>query len=91
MYNNNLPAVKNNNGITDKIKWFFKVICRNDISVSGKKEYFKLPVIAFLFISLAAAELAIPAIIISLFCGIEYTVSGQDFITQKTLSFKANR
>lgn len=89
--NNNLSTEisTNKSTFTEKIGRFFKIICNNTAVISGKKEYFRMPIIVFLLIMLLTAELSIPLFIITLFCGMEYTFTGEDFITPKKISFKA--
>lgn len=82
-----IDGYNNSRGFGDKVKDFFAKLCRNNIRVSGKKEYFSLPVLLFIIIGLVLIELALPAIIISLFCGIEYTLCGEDYAEEKKFSF----
>lgn len=77
-----------NNSPFDKIKEFFAKLCRNNITVSGKRDYFSLPILLFIIIAVVAFHVALPVIIISLFCGIEYVLSGPDFAEEKAISFR---
>ena len=90
MYENkNLPEIPSaGEGFMNKVKRFFTVLCRNDITVSRTKDIFRLPILAFLIIALLTIEISVPVILISLFCGVEYTISGEDFLSQKKISFK---
>ncbi len=85
------PAIcgqSKNEKISDKIKSFFTKLCRNNITVSRNKDIFTMPVIAFLVIAIATWKLSVPVIIISLFCLVEYTISGEDFPEKKKISFR---
>lgn len=85
----NLPeVVSNGSGIGSKIKRFFSVICRNDVTVSRTNEFFHMPILAFLIIALLTIKLSVPVILISLFCGVEYTIGGEDFPEPKKITFK---
>lgn len=85
----NLPeVVSNDSGFVNKIKRFFSVICRNDIAVSRTNEFFHMPILAFLIIALLTFKLSVPVILISLFCGVEYTIRGEDFPEPKKITFK---
>lgn len=90
MYENkNLPQISSaGEGFMSKVKRFFSVLCRNDITVSRTKDIFRLPILAFLIIALLTLEISVPVILISLFCGVEYTIGGEDFLQQKKISFK---
>ena len=48
---NNLPAVVNG-GFFDKVKRFFSMLCRNDVTVSRTSEIFHMPVLAFIIVAL---------------------------------------
>ncbi|MGN0637403.1 MAG: hypothetical protein ACI4J0_03440 [Huintestinicola sp.] len=85
----NLPeVVSGGSGFVSGIKRFFSVICRNDIAVSRTNEFFHMPILAFLIIMLLTFEVSVPVILISLFCGVEYTISGEDFPEPKKITFK---
>ncbi|MCI7768622.1 MAG: hypothetical protein MSJ26_11685 [Oscillospiraceae bacterium] len=58
---------------------FFRKLCRNNVRISGSREYFCIPVIAALISALLLGEIIIPVVIISLFFGIRYTFTGPDF------------
>ena len=90
MYENkNLPQISSaDEGFMNKVKRFFSVLCRNDITVSRTKDIFRLPILAFLIIALLTLEISVPVILISLFCGVEYTIGGEDLPQQKKISFK---
>lgn len=88
-FSTELSTNTNKSTFTEKIGRFFRIICNNTTVISGKKEYFRMPIIVFLLIMLLTAELSIPVFIITLFCGMEYTFTGKDFITPKKISFKA--
>lgn len=85
--NKNLPAV-NNGGFWDRVKRFFSMLCRNDVGVSRKSEIFHMPIIAFIALALLLWRISFIVILVSLFCGVEYTVSGEDFPCEKRISFK---
>ncbi|WP_432651308.1 hypothetical protein [Huintestinicola sp.] len=85
----NLPeVVSNGSSIGSKIKKFFSVICRNNITVSRTNEFFHMPILAFLIIALLTFKISIPVILISLFCGVEYTIGGEDFPEAKKITFR---
>ena len=87
--NRNLPEiVSTGSGIGERIKRFFTIISRNDITVSRTSELFHLPILAFLLIALFTFEISVPVILVSLFCGVEYTIGGQDFPNNKKISFR---
>ncbi|MDY3791176.1 MAG: hypothetical protein SOZ56_01720 [Oscillospiraceae bacterium] len=85
----NLPeVVSNSSGFGSKIKRFFSVICRNDVTVSRTNELFHMPILAFLIIALLTIKVSVIVILISLFCGVEYTIGGEDFSEPKKITFK---
>lgn len=89
--NNNLPEIyteKRSSRFAARLKRILEISCRNNITVSGSREFFSIPIIAFIAILFLGWEIAMPAAIISLFCGVEYTVNGEDFIDRKKLSFR---
>ncbi len=92
MNNNTLPVAVNEKGF-DKfkrmVKEIFGIICRSEVAVSRDKELFRIPAPAFLIIALVTLKLAVIAVIISLFCGVEYSLEGEDFPEPKKLSFRA--
>lgn len=92
MYENkNLPEIyteKKSSGFVSNLKRILEMSCRNHITVSGNREFFSIPIIAFIAVLFFGWKIAMPAAIISLFCGVEYTVSGEDIPEQKKLSFR---
>lgn len=85
----NLPeVVSNSSGFVNKIKRFFSVICRNDITVSRTKEIFHMPILAFLIIAILTIKVSLLVVLVSLFCGVEYTIGGEDFPEPKKITFK---
>ena len=87
--NKNLPMeVTGKMSIGEKIKRFFSVICRNDVTVSRTGEIFHMPILAFLIIALLTFKISVIAILISLFCGVEYTISGEDIPSPRKISFR---
>ncbi|MCI7768623.1 MAG: hypothetical protein MSJ26_11690 [Oscillospiraceae bacterium] len=86
--NKNLPEIKSaGEGYLNKVKRFFSILCRNDITISRTRDILRMPVLAFLIIALLTLEISVPVILISLFCGVEYTIGGED-IPQKKISFR---
>ena len=85
--NNNLPAVVNG-GFFDKVKRILSMLCRNDVTVSRTIEIFHMPVLAFIIVALLLWKISFIAILVSLFCGVEYTIGGEDFPQEKRISFK---
>lgn len=81
----NLPEISTGG----KVRHFFSVLCNNRITVSRTRPIFNMPIIAFLLIALLTFEISVPAILISLFCGVEYVLDGADFPVQKRISFKS--
>lgn len=65
--NNNLPAVVNGS-FFDKVKRFFSMLCRNDVTVSRTSEIFHMPVLAFIIVALLLWKISFIAILVSLFC-----------------------
>ena len=57
---------------------FFRKLCRNNVRISGSREYFCIPVIAAVIIALLLWEIISPVVLISVFCGIRYTFTGPD-------------
>lgn len=87
--NKNLPMeVTGKMSIGEKIKRFVSVICRNNVTVSRTGEIFHMPILAFLIIAALTFKISLIAILISLFCGVEYTIGGEDFQIPKKISFK---
>ena len=87
--NKNLPMeVTGKMSIGEKIKRFFSVICRNDVTVSRTGEIFHMPILAFLIIALLTFKISVIAILISLFCGVEYTINGEDIPSPRKISFR---
>ena len=85
----NLPeVVSGGSGFLSSLKRFFSVICRNDITVSRTNEFFHMPILAFLIIALLTFEISVPVILISLFCGVEYTIRGEDFPQSRKITFR---
>lgn len=72
----------------DKVKNAFIFMCRNYMSVSKDREFFKVPIIAFAAAVLLLSEIALPVILISLFCGVEYTIGGEDLTDEIIMSFR---
>lgn len=58
---------------------FFRKLCRNTLKVTGSREYFSVPIIAALLIAFMLWEILVPAVIISLICGINFVFTGPDF------------
>lgn len=58
---------------------FFRKLTRNNLKVTGKREYFDMPLIAAVIILILLWEIAIPVIFISLLCGVKYVFCGPDF------------
>lgn len=87
--NKNLPMeVTGKMSIGEKIKRFFSVIYRNNVTVSRTGEIFHMPILAFLIIALLTFKISVIAILVSLFCGVEYTIDGEDFPSPKKISFR---
>lgn len=87
--NKNLPMeVTGKMSISEKIKRFFSVICRNNVTVSRTGEIFHMPILAFLIIALLTFKISVIAILVSLFCGVEYTIDGEDFPSPKKITFR---
>lgn len=87
--NKNLPMeVTGKMSIGEKIKRFFSVICRNNVTVSRTGEIFHMPILAFLIIALLTFKISVIAILVSLFCGVEYTIDGEDFTSPKKITFR---
>lgn len=87
--NKNLPMeVTGKMSIGEKIKRLFSVICRNNVTVSRTGEIFHMPILAFLIIALLTFKISVIAILVSLFCGVEYTIDGEDFPSPKKISFR---
>lgn len=72
-------ARENTRKAADAAGGFLKKLCRNTVKVRGEKEYFSLPIIAAIAILLCCWSVAVPAMIISLICGITFTFTGPDF------------
>ncbi|MCM1524696.1 MAG: hypothetical protein NC120_09595 [Ruminococcus sp.] len=64
---------------------FFNKLCVNTLKITGKKEYFSMPLIAAALLLLCLWEIVFPAAVISLLCGVCYTVCGPDFKNSVTL------
>lgn len=87
--NKNLPMeVTGKMSIGEKIKRFFSLICRNDVTVSRTGEIFHMPILAFLIIALLTFKISVIAILISLICGVEYTIDGEDIPNPRKISFR---
>lgn len=67
---------------------FLSKLCRNNVKITGGREYFSIPVIAALLIVLIFSGFCIPAFIISIFCGIRYTITGPDISKDFTIGFE---
>ena len=70
---------------------FFRKLSRNYVKVTGSREYFNIPIIAAAAIILLFWSIAVPAFIISLFCGINYTFTGPDFSKDFVFGFERSR
>lgn len=66
-----------------------KKLARNNLSISASREFVTLPILAAIIITLLTWEVAVPAMIISLFCGVKYTFSGPDFDKDFVLEIKS--
>jgi len=66
---------------------FFSKLARNNVTVSGSREYFSMPIIAAVVLLLFLWSGIIPAIVISLLFGISYTFSGPDFSNEYVFGF----
>ena len=88
--NKNLPAVNDTNTGTaaQKIKAFFLMLCRNNVTVSRTKEFFHIPILAFIIIALVLWRISFIAILVSLFCGVEYTIGGEDMAKETKITFR---
>lgn len=87
--NKNLPMdVSGKMSAGEKIRRFFSVICRNDVTVSRTGEIFHMPILAFIIIALLTIKISAIVILISLFCGVEYTIGGEDISVPKKISFR---
>lgn len=88
--NKNLPAVNSTGtgSAIQKIKEFFLMLCRNNVTVSRTKEIFHIPILAFIIIALVLWRISFIAILVSLFCGVEYTVGGQDMAKETKITFR---
>lgn len=86
----NNQITSSNGSFTEKIKSFFKALCSHNVTVSRTKNFFTVPVIVFVIAALLLWKISFIAILISLFCGVEYTVSGESFPTGKKITFRAN-
>lgn len=66
----------------------FDKLCRNTLKITGSKEYFSIPLIAAVIISVFMFEIIIPAVLISIFCGISYVFTGPDFAEDYVFGIK---
>ncbi|MDE6592170.1 MAG: hypothetical protein K2K57_03790 [Oscillospiraceae bacterium] len=66
-----------NNGVKKAGKAFGRA-CGKRVRVTGNRDFFDMPLPAFVVIFAAAWEFSMPAFIISLICGVKYTLSGED-------------
>lgn len=67
---------------------FLRKLSRNTVRISGSREYLNIPIIAAAAIVLIFWSIAVPAFIISLFCGITYTFTGPDFSKDFVFGFE---
>ncbi|MCM1578840.1 MAG: hypothetical protein NC078_08595 [Ruminococcus sp.] len=67
-------AVKNG---ADKAERTLRKACGKRIKITGKRDYFDLPLPAFAVIFAAAWNVSVPAFVISLFAGVKYVISGE--------------
>lgn len=58
---------------------FFGKMFRNSLKITGKREYFSIPIIAAVIILLLTWHIALPAAFIALLCGVKFVFSGPDF------------
>lgn len=65
----------------------FRKLCRNNVRISGSREYFCVPVIAAIIMALLLWEIIVPVVIISVFCGVRYTFTGPDFAKDFVFGF----
>ncbi len=66
----------------------FGILCRNNLKITGKKEYISLPLIASIIIAVMLWEFALPAMIIAFFCGVSFVFTGPDFSKDHIIEFK---
>ena len=79
--------VKNRRTAAFHIRSFFDKLCRNSVSVCGSREYFRVPIIGALLCLILLGELLVPAVLISVFCGVRYVFSGVDFAKEFVFGF----
>lgn len=53
-------------------------LCSKNVKISGNRDYCDMPLPAFVIIFAAGWSISVPAFVISLFCGVKYTISGKD-------------
>lgn len=64
-------------------------LSRNNLIISDSKglEQFTIPLIAALIVGIIFFQIALPAIVISLFCGVSYTITGPDISKDIVIRF----
>lgn len=65
----------------------FRKLCRNDMKIVGRKEYFSIPLIAAIILASIIWEALIPIVLIALICGISFVFTGPDFANDFVFGF----
>lgn len=68
----------------------FAKLCRNDMKVVGRREYFSIPMIAAIILAAIIWEALIPIVLISLICGVSFVFTGPDLEKDITFGFTKN-
>ncbi|MGN0666396.1 MAG: hypothetical protein ACI4KF_07715 [Huintestinicola sp.] len=84
----NTEAVKENSRkASNALVSFFRKVSRTSVKAEGSREYFSIPSLAAIIIAAILWEIALPAFIISLICGIRYTICGPDLAKDIIIGF----
>lgn len=65
----------------------FAKLSRNYLKVTGKRDYFHVPLFAAIIAAILLWQVFIPLFVISIFCGIKYVFTGPDISSDFVLGF----
>lgn len=65
----------------------FGKLCRNNVRISGSREYFCIPIVAAVICALFLWEIIVPVVLISVLFGVRYTFFGPDFSKEFVFGF----
>ncbi|MGN0642102.1 MAG: hypothetical protein ACI4JJ_03060 [Huintestinicola sp.] len=80
-------AAENSRKTAGYVRGFFAKVRRTSVRAEGKREFFNLPALVFLIAAIIMWEFAVPAILLSILCGVRYVISGPDIAKDIIIGF----